>query len=107
MTHRRTWQKAEERVARWFGLHRNRCSGSSGRKDESRGDTTPHPTLYIETKYAKRFALVTLWDDTNLKAEAESKIPVVALVAKGRSDGWLLVHIDHLQAVAKEVQDVD
>jgi len=101
MTHRRTWQKREQAIAARFGSKRNRGSGSSGREDLSSSDST-HPRLYLEAKLRARHAAVSLWDDTAAKAAKEGKTPVVALVEKGRPGYWLVVHIDHLQAVAKE-----
>jgi len=107
MTHRRTWQKREQAIAERFGARRNRGSGSSGRSDLSRSDST-HERLYLECKLRAKHAAVTLWDDTADKARAEGKVPVVALVEKGRPGYWLVVHIDDLQEVAgEEVQDVD
>ena len=103
-THRRTWQKREQTIAEMFGAKRNRSSGSSGRADLSSSDST-HGRLYLEAKLRAKHTAVSLWDDTKIKADREGKVPVVALVEKGRPGYWILVHIDHLQVVAGEVQE--
>jgi hypothetical protein len=49
MTHRSTWKRREHDAARLFGARRQRCSGSSGREDCSRSDST-HAVHFLETK---------------------------------------------------------
>lgn len=101
MTHRRTWQKFEQRVASWFGTTRKALSGSGNQPGETTSDTN-HPRLYIECKYRAAHAAVHTWDDAKPKADAEGKVLVVALGVKGRSGGWLLVHVDDFLTVAEE-----
>jgi len=100
-THRRTWQKSEGRFAAKFNAKRNVGSGSMGRDDKTSSDST-HATLYLECKLAKRFAVVTLWDDAAKKAKKEGKTPVICLAVKNRPGGWIACHIDDLPAVAAE-----
>ena len=93
------WKPRERQVARWFGSERTPLSG--GNSKHTRSDSL-HDRLYIETKGRKKFAAVTLWDDTAAKAKKEGKVPVVALVEKGRPGFWLLVHHTDLQEVSDE-----
>ena len=99
MTHRRTWQKREQTIAEDFGAHRNWGSGSSGRADLSRSDSTSEK-VYVEAKTRAKHSAVTLWDDTAAKAKVEGKIPVVGLCVKGRPGYWLLVKDSDLKRVA-------
>jgi len=102
-THRNTWKAAERRVAAMFGTLRQRLSGSSGRADETAADAK-HPRLFIEIKYRESHAVRTLYDDTAEKAKHEGKLPLVALVDKRKPGFLICLHIDHLSAVAAEVQ---
>ena len=105
MTHRGTWKRAERSVAAFFGTLRKPGSGSWGRKDETSSDTK-HARLYIEVKYRAKHSAVALWDDTKTKARLEKKVPVVALVEKGRPGFWLLIHQDDLRSVVVELPPV-
>lgn len=89
----KTWKALERRVARFFGAERNALSG--GNSKITRSDTL-HPDLFIECKQRKRFAAVSLWDDTKRLASQENKTPVVCLSEKGRPGFWILVHSDDL-----------
>jgi hypothetical protein len=88
-THRSTWKARERQAAALFGSKRQRCSGSSGREDCSRSDST-HDRLFIETKLKASNATVTLFDDTKALAKAEGKTPVLLLAKKNRP-GFLVV----------------
>lgn len=82
-TSRSAWKGRERAAAGLFGSQRNRCSGSSGRDDCSRSDST-HDRLFIETKLAASNATISLFDDTRKLAAAEGKIPVLLLSKKFR-----------------------
>jgi hypothetical protein len=101
----KTWKAAERKVAASFGTLRQRLSGSSGRDDESRSDTK-HPRLFIEVKYRAVHTTRTLFDATKALADKERKLPVVALVDKGRPGFLLCVHSDDLEEFATEVQQM-
>ena len=88
-THRNTWKARERQAAAFWGCLRQRCSGSSGRADCSRSDST-HMTLFIETKLKANCATRTLFDETATLAKREKKTPVLMLSAKGK-DGFLVV----------------
>lgn len=94
-THRNTWKATERRAAGLFGALRQRCSGSSGRADESRSDST-HPTLFIETKLRASCAIRNLFDKTAGLAKKEKKVPVLMLAAKFRPGFLVVVHSDDL-----------
>lgn len=102
-TSRRTWQKAEQRVAEWFGAHRNYGSGSCGSVARSRSDST-HELLYIEEKYRERSATRTLHDDAKAKAKKEGKVPVVALVDKSRPGFLLVIHCDDFEEAVSIIE---
>ena len=79
-----SWKQVELRVARYVGAERNPGSGAS--HTSTRSDST-HPLLFIETKHGKaaerllrsRPRLLRLFADTERKACAEGKVPVVVL----------------------------
>jgi hypothetical protein len=100
-TNSRTWKKAEGRVAALFGASRQPLSGSSGRDDTTRSDTT-HPRLFVEAKYRERHAVRTLFDAINNLARKEGKTPVLALIDKGRPGFLLWIHSDDLSNVVAE-----
>jgi hypothetical protein len=99
---RRTWQKAEDRVAAFFGVRRQLCSGSSGRDDVTASDST-HPVLFVETKYRKCHTVRTRHDEVKERARKEKKTPVLALVDKNREGFLLGIHSDNFLTVAAEV----
>ena len=100
-TNLRTWKKAEGRVADLFGARRQVLSGSSGRDDLTRSDTT-HLRLFVEAKYRERHAVRSLFDETKALARREHKTPVVALIDKGRPGCLVCVHCDDLPDVVAE-----
>lgn len=100
-THKSTWKRRERDAAGIFGARRQRCSGSSGRPDCSRSDST-HPTIYLETKLRRHHAAVALLDATRALARKESRVPVLALATKGRPGVVLVVAEADLAAVLAE-----
>ncbi len=99
MTHRSTWKRRERDAAALFGARRQRCSGSSGRPDCSRSDST-HPDLFLETKLRAHHAAVALFDATRALAMKEGRVPVVALATKNRPGLVLVLEPKDLPAVA-------
>lgn len=75
------WKVAERNVARDLGGVRNRMSGAV---DQLTAGDTVHPALYVEVKYAGRFAVSSLMREVRKAAKAENKLPVLALQEKGR-----------------------
>lgn len=99
--HKGTWKAGERKTARAFGAERQIGSGSLGRADRSRSDST-HEKIFIECKHAKRHAVITLWDQTHKYAKKEKKTPLVVLRVKGRPGSWFLIKDSDLQEVASE-----
>jgi len=105
-THKSTWKQREREAASLFGSKRQRCSGSSGRGDCSRSDST-HATLFIETKLRASHAAVALFEATRILARREGKIPVIALAQKGRPGVLLVIDPADLAAVAREYAEAN
>ena len=101
MTHKSTWKRREGQVAGLFGAKRQRCSGSSGRPDCSRSDST-HPTLFVETKLRANHAAVALLDQVKALARREGRVPVVAMAVKGRRGVVLVMDAEDLPTIAAE-----
>lgn len=89
----KAWKAFERRVARFFKTERNALSG--GNSKVTRSDSL-HPTLFIECKQRKRFAVIRLWDETRRMAQVEGKTPVVCLSETGRPGFWIMVHSEDL-----------
>ncbi len=103
--HRNTWKARERKAAAIFGTKRQRCSGSSGREDETRSDSK-HEKLFIEVKSRKgQHAAQTLYDSTKLLAVKEDKTPVLALATKGRPGFLLCVHSNDLREFVRIVAE--
>lgn len=105
-TARGTWKQAERRAAKAFRTLRQPLSGSGGREDITRSDTR-HERLYVEVKYRERHAVRTLFDKVKALATKEGKTPVVALVDKHKHGFLVCVHVDDLQAVAREMAAIE
>jgi hypothetical protein len=92
-THRRSWQRVEERAAGFFGARRQAGSGSAsnGREDQTASDST-HPTLFVEAKLRDKHAVRTLFDQVKRRAEKEKKVPLICLFDKHRPGFLLCVH---------------
>lgn len=106
MTHRNTWKRRERKSAQAIGAERNIGSGSMGRADKSRSDST-HETIYLECKHRQRHAVVSLWDDAKTKAKKEGKTPIVSLTQHGRPGCWYLVKdadVEMLATVLREAK---
>src|SRR5262249_37238759 len=77
-------------------------SGSCGRGDRSRSDTT-HERLFIESKLRASSSVRSLWEKTRELARRERKVPVLLLYAKGKPGVLIVVHENDLAAVASEL----
>jgi hypothetical protein len=106
MTHKTTWKRREAKAAALFGARRQRCSGSSGRPDCSRSDST-HERLYLETKLRGHHAAVALLDEVKAQARREGRVPVLCLATKGRRGIVLVLDAADLPAVAAEYGAAD
>jgi hypothetical protein len=101
MTHKATWKRREARAAALFGARRQRLSGSSGRPDGTRSDST-HERLYLETKLRQHHAAVAQLDQVKALARREGRVPVLALATKGRRGIVLVLDAEDLPAIAAE-----
>jgi hypothetical protein len=88
---------------RSVGAERQPGSGSAGRADQTRSDST-HDRLFVETKLRATSAVRTLWEKTAALAKRETKTPVLMLYAIGRPGALIVVHEMHLAAVAAELR---
>jgi hypothetical protein len=102
-THKTTWKRRERDAARLFGAERQPLSGSTGRPDLSRSDST-HGRLFLEVKLRQHHAAVALLDAVRKLARKEGRIPVVALATKQRPGIVLVLDADDLPAVAREYE---
>jgi len=101
MTSRSTWKRFERTVAEFFGTHRTPLSGSSAYL--TRADTM-HLRLFIECKLRKRSSVWNLFQKVKGKAAMERKTPVLALKQKG-CEGWLIVlDIEDLEVLKRELR---
>jgi hypothetical protein len=96
------WKKRERNGAAVFGARRTIGSGSLGRDDRTRSDST-HERIFLEIKSRKSHSVITLWDQVKKMAKKESKIPVIGLAQKHRPGIWFLVHQDDFMQVAAEM----
>ncbi len=98
------WKRLERALARAFGAERNRLSGSSGRADQSRSDST-HPRLFLECKHTKKESAVgTLYKKTAKLAKIEEKIPVIGLRADGEPI-LVVCALNDLLRIAEEMKE--
>lgn len=103
-TSKSAWKQLERKVATMFGTKRVPLSGSnSGHNTNS---DSLHPKLYIECKLRQKIAIWQLFIDTEKKAYAEDKIPIVAIKQKGAKGELLIIRPEHLQVIA-EIQQED
>jgi hypothetical protein len=83
------WKRAERTIAKKVGGTRTPLSGPAS------GHTSAdviHPWLYVEVKYRKRFAVLSLMAEVAEKAKKELKVPVLALQQKGKKTRYYLVN---------------
>jgi hypothetical protein len=72
----KSWKAAERKVAGNLGGKRNPLSGRAG--GHTSGDVI-HPAFYVEVKQRKRFAVLAVMRDTEVKAKREGKEPLLVL----------------------------
>jgi len=93
------WKKSEQRLAALFGARRRPLSG--GNQGGGRDDGM-HPILFLENKHGKQCAgLVSLFEQTALKAKKEGRVPVIGVQAKYRGTVLIFAAID-FERVAQE-----
>lgn len=97
---RKWWKEMELKVAKFFKTERTPLSG--GNSKITRSDTL-HKKLFIEVKAREAFSVVTLWRETEKLAVKENKIPVVALVERGKHGFWVLIRSNNIKDL-KEIE---
>ena len=55
--------------------------------------------LKVDVIRKNKHGVITLYDETKKLADAENKIPVIALCQKNRKGFWIIVHEDDLDKV--------
>lgn len=98
-TSKSCWKGFERLVAKFFGSKRVPLSGSNS--GHGTNSDSLHPKIYIECKVRDKFALWSLFVDTENKAKVEKKVPVVAIKQKGEKGYLLVIRPEDLQKVAK------
>lgn len=88
------WKAHELRTAKRLGGVRNPLSGSLSRHTHA---DVIHPSLYIECKYRKRFALLTIMRQVEEKAREENKKPVLVLQERNAKHAYALIRLDNLE----------
>ena len=82
------WKVSERKAAKALGGVRNRMSGAV---DQLTAGDVVHPNLYVEVKYRKKHAVITLMRATMAQARKEKKTPVVVLQERGKEGRYYLV----------------
>ena len=98
--HKGTWKAGERRVAKFFGTLRTSLSG--GNSKITRSDTR-HDSLFVEVKHRKVHGIRTLHDEVKKQAEAESKVPVIALLDLNRKGFLIVIHSDDFFEVSETI----
>ena len=101
-TSKNTWKQFERDVATLFGTKRVPLSGSNS--GHGTNSDTLHERLYIECKVRQKISLWVLFEDTEKKAKAEKKIPVVAIKQKGSRGMLLVMRPNDVEKILKEIQ---
>jgi hypothetical protein len=94
--HRRTWQKFEQRVAKFFGC------GRTGPMQEKDANDIDHPHIHCQCKHSNRHAILTIWDAAKRATKKSGKIPIVTIGQQGRPGFWILVKESDLVAIANQ-----
>ena len=101
-TDRSTWKKRETQAAALFGARRQRCSGSSGRDDLSRSDST-HPRLFLEVKLQASTPLRNKLDDARRQYRQTTILDATSHIMHPT---MLAVHSEDLDEVLKDIDAV-
>jgi len=84
----KSWKRAERKGAAVIGSTRTPLSGGSSK--HTRSDSL-HPTIYLEMKYRKVFAIVSQIRQDEVKAKKEGKIAVLGLQQRGLHTRYYLI----------------
>ena len=84
----KSWKDAERQVAKKLNGKRNPLSGRMG--GHTSGDVI-HPSLYVEVKQKKHFAVLSIVRDTEKKALKERKIPITVIHQGGSKTRYYII----------------
>jgi len=91
----KSWKKLEQKVARLCGTKRTPLSG--GNSKQTRSDTLDK-TFFIECKLRKDPAIWNLYEQVELLAKSENKIPVLVIKKKGKHGELFIINDKYLKA---------
>ena len=91
----KSWKKLEQKVARLRGTKRTPLSGGNGKL--TRSDTLDK-TFFIECKLRKAPAVWNLYEQVELLAKSENKIPVLVIKKKGKHGELFIINDKYLKA---------
>ena len=91
----KSWKKLEQKVARLRGTKRTPLSGGNGKL--TRSDTLDK-TFFIECKLRKAPAVWNLYEQVELLAKSENKIPLLVIKKKGKHGELFIINDKYLQA---------
>lgn len=92
----RPWKRNEREVAEFLGTKRAPVHQGITKSD------TFQKNFYIEVKRKKKWAIFTLFRDTEKKAKKEGKIPIVATKEHNQQGFLLIVKSTDLDRLIKE-----
>lgn len=98
----KVWKAQERRIAKMFGSRRTPLSGIHSLHT---GSDVIHNRLYIECKYRKRIAILDIFNEIIEAAKKENKIPVLAIKSKELKDDYIVMRIQDLEKIAKELKE--
>ena len=87
----------ERVVAKAFGTTRAPVCNNTTHSD------TFSDRFYVEVKTRKKLGLWALYEDTKQKAEAEHKIPVVAMKEKGKKGFLIITNPEYICQIAEQL----
>lgn len=96
------WQGFERKIASFFNTMRTPFSGSNSGLTSS---DSLHDRLYVECKFHKNQAIITLMKETEVKAKEEFKVPIIAISDpedKTKSK-YVMFNIKHLFKIIREI----
>jgi len=91
----KSWKKLEQKVARLRGTERTPLSGGNGK--QTRSDTLDK-TFFIECKLRKSPAIWNLYEQVEILAKSENKIPVLVIKKKGKHGELFVLNDKYLKA---------
>ena len=109
VTHKRTWQKLEQRGCAKFGGRRTPLSGSNSQHGTSADCIeTDYPWLYIEIKLRASFLHHTIFKQAAKAAKKEGKTPILVTHVKNEDSELVILRIeDFLKMLPNDKGDTE